>query len=153
MRPVLFILGLLLVGVLVSATLAASPQAAASPDQNTWRYVWHSGEWWYWLPQEKWVYWRNNQWNDYDPAFATNAGQGVNRSYGGSSATGAANSDIRPFYGHADSQWGFGDAGARNSRIRPFYGHALPQEGIYEGTAPGEDIGPFYGKALRFSGR
>jgi hypothetical protein len=116
------ILTLLIAGSIVSTGLGASPQPAASPDQNAWRYVWHNGAWWYWLPQQKWVYWQSNHWNDYNPpAFASIPGQS---GYGAASD----NSDIRPFYGHAESRWGYGDVGARNSRIRPFYGHALPQE-------------------------
>src|SRR5690349_20360804 len=25
-------------------------------DGNQWRYRWHVGQWWYWLPSNRWVY-------------------------------------------------------------------------------------------------
>ena len=74
--------------------------------QDQWRYTFHNGEWWYWLPADRWVYWRDNRWNDYDPKTFTypNASGVVVTSRNGSSygSRAADNSDIRPFYGHAD---------------------------------------------------
>jgi len=29
-----------------------------------WRYQFHNGLWWYWLPEGRWVYWSNNRWMD-----------------------------------------------------------------------------------------
>ena len=39
----------------------------AGPTPRSWRYTFHNGEWWYWLPTSRWVYWRDNRWNAYDP--------------------------------------------------------------------------------------
>lgn len=39
----------------------------AVPD-NQWRFRYHRGTWWYWLPSSRWVYWRNGTWIDFDPA-------------------------------------------------------------------------------------
>lgn len=36
----------------------------SGPEQ--WRYRFHNGEWWYWLPENRWVIWRNGQWIAYD---------------------------------------------------------------------------------------
>ena len=38
-----------------------------SQRQDRWRYTFHNGEWWYWLPASHWVFWRDNRWNAYDP--------------------------------------------------------------------------------------
>jgi hypothetical protein len=49
-----------------------SPQAATETPQPTsstgeaWRFRRHDGLWWYWLPSERWVYWHEGQWVDYD---------------------------------------------------------------------------------------
>jgi len=42
---------------------APAPRAAGGDD---WRYRWHEGRWWYWLPSERWVYWEDGRWVDYD---------------------------------------------------------------------------------------
>ena len=49
---------------------AAGQEAAKEKQdrrQEQWRFAFHKGEWWYWLPENRWVYWRDNRWNDYDP--------------------------------------------------------------------------------------
>jgi len=43
---------------------AITPQPSEVPG-DSWRYRWHGGTWWYWLPSERWVVWSNNQWTDY----------------------------------------------------------------------------------------
>jgi len=35
---------------------------------NQWRYKFHNGTWWYWLPENRWVYWNNGSWANYDAA-------------------------------------------------------------------------------------
>lgn len=35
-------------------------------DPNRWRFVLQNGEWWYWLPSNSWVIWRENRWMPYD---------------------------------------------------------------------------------------
>src|SRR5712672_2254825 len=32
-----------------------------------WRYRYHRGEWWYWMPANYWTYYRNGNWLTYDP--------------------------------------------------------------------------------------
>ena len=51
-----------------------TPSAAAAVDQKSgpatgekWRFRQHQGLWWYWLPSEKWVYWSDGKWVNYDP--------------------------------------------------------------------------------------
>jgi hypothetical protein len=36
-------------------------------DDNQWRYRFYNGVWWYWLPENRWVYWSNGAWLDYNP--------------------------------------------------------------------------------------
>ncbi len=33
-----------------------------------WRLVHHNNRWWFWTPNESWMYFQNNQWNDYRAA-------------------------------------------------------------------------------------
>lgn len=51
---------------------AASPNAvqkadadAAAPN-NAWRFRYHAGYWWYWLPTESWVWHDGRRWIDYE---------------------------------------------------------------------------------------
>lgn len=37
-------------------------------DDIQWRYRFYNGVWWYWLPDNRWVYWSNNAWQDYNPS-------------------------------------------------------------------------------------
>ena len=51
-----------------TVTAADQPQTAAeAASDDAWRFRQHQGLWWYWLPSEKWVYWSDGQWVDYDP--------------------------------------------------------------------------------------
>jgi uncharacterized protein YkwD len=36
--------------------------AGAKSQDETWRYRWHEGRWWYWLPSERWVVWLDGRW-------------------------------------------------------------------------------------------
>jgi hypothetical protein len=39
---------------------------ALNNDRNApWRFTRHNGEWWYYTPQNQWMYHRNGQWNAY----------------------------------------------------------------------------------------
>jgi hypothetical protein len=29
---------------------------------QAWRYRWHEGRWWYWLPSQEWAVWIDGQW-------------------------------------------------------------------------------------------
>lgn len=44
----------------------ASPAVEASGRGESWRFVFHNGEWWYWMPTQQWVYWRHGKWHRFD---------------------------------------------------------------------------------------
>jgi len=52
---------------------------------NRWRYRYHNGEWWYWMPANHWMYYRDNNWSKYDANSFRNSNRystgyrGVNR--------------------------------------------------------------------------
>jgi hypothetical protein len=51
------------------AATAAEPAATAQKvDDNKWRMRWHNGRWWYWLPNERWVWWTGSMWTAQEPA-------------------------------------------------------------------------------------
>ena len=53
----------------VQAPPADSRVAPSGP--NGWRYKFHRGQWWYWLPGNTWATWDGTRWNHYtndDPA-------------------------------------------------------------------------------------
>ena len=43
-------------------------QTAAYAPAPDWRYRFYRGEWWYWMPANFWMYFRNGNWITYDPA-------------------------------------------------------------------------------------
>lgn len=143
----------LVLGVVVIALPGVSTAQAA--DQRTiqvqdhWRYTFHNGEWWYWLPTKKWVYWRENRWNEFDPKTYVSPGWSGVRATGLAGATygGRAdyNSDIRPYYGRAESTLDRRRL-EPNNEVGPFYGHALPSE-VFGGGVGRRAIRPFYGRA------
>jgi hypothetical protein len=101
------------------------------------------------LPENRWVYWRANQWNHYDaksfaPGRSAAVAQGsqVGPSYGSR----ASGSDIRPFYGHAGSDFGYQSSG--EGEIGPFYGHAMPGEVFGGWRARRSSTRPYYGHAM-----
>jgi hypothetical protein len=132
----------------LSAVQAAEPNVAYGQDQ--WRYTFHNGEWWYWLPANRWVYWRDNQWNDYNPqTFKSRCSTGAiptTRSRSSSDNRAATDSDIRPFYGHAQSNLDRRPL-EENSEVGPFYGHVLPSE-VFGDWRERRSIRPFYGHAV-----
>ncbi len=118
-------------------------------NQDPWRFTFHNGEWWYWLPANRWVYWRDNRWNDYDPQTFTYssgarfvpAGRVITSSAAGQTEL---NGDIRPFYGHSQSELDRRPL-ERNGEVGPFYGHTLPSE-VFGPVHRG--IRPYYGHAI-----
>jgi hypothetical protein len=48
-----------------NAPANAKGPSADGPDK--WRYRWHEGLWWYWLPENRWVYWHDGKWVSYEP--------------------------------------------------------------------------------------
>lgn len=51
------------VGVTASRSGAASRPAADK--SGRWRYKYHDGRWWYWLPSNSWVFYHNKRWVPY----------------------------------------------------------------------------------------
>jgi hypothetical protein len=45
----------------------AQQQNVQRVDSNDPRLVRFNNEWWYWMPGDYWVYYRNNNWSRYDP--------------------------------------------------------------------------------------
>jgi hypothetical protein len=43
-----------------------SATTSTAADQS-WRYRFDQGFWWYWLPSNRWAYWSGNQWFEYAP--------------------------------------------------------------------------------------
>jgi len=49
------------------ASAAGKDTGTAKPAEGErWRFRWHQGLWWYWLPSDSWVYWTDNRWVPYD---------------------------------------------------------------------------------------
>ena len=133
---------------------ASDKSQTAGEKQNQqsdkWRFNFYNGEWWYWLPTNRWVYWRDNRWNAYTPSTYTHpdAGAFVSDGRGGWVYTNGAvtPSDNRPFYGHAMSGWDWRPS-QMNEENRPFYGHAMPSE-FFGGWRSRSANRPFYGHAV-----
>ena len=58
---------------LLCATDPARAQVATSvPIQSAgssdWRYQWHNGQWWYYTPEQQWMYHAGGNWNAHHPA-------------------------------------------------------------------------------------
>ncbi len=122
-----------------AAGLASPPPSTKADDNNQWRFKYHSGHWWYWLPENRWVYWRNGQWNDLTPPATASSDQGATastRRRKSRTLSGAESDsvDIAPFYGRAESSIDRGPS--RNEEIGPFYGHALPRDVFGSGLMP-----------------
>lgn len=116
----------------------AAPAPAAPPDanraesklpanSNAWRYVRHGGQWWYWLPEKRWIYWQGDRWNNYVEATAAvndaspspQAGRPVRLAIGD-------RDEVQPYYEHAQSRPYGGPS--RQEEIGPYYGNALPRD-------------------------
>jgi hypothetical protein len=139
----------LVVGAITLMGAGLSAPIAQAANQDGWRCVFSNGEWWYWLPQGRWVYWRNSRWNDYNASTFVPADRSrrVARDSSGSASGNvpAAPSDIRPFYGHAQSRIDYRSLEAEE--IGPFYGHVLPREFLGFWSSRRFGIRPFYGHA------
>ena len=141
--------GLLALAQFSLPTVNGAEQKAKQGDQQ-WRFTYHNGEWWYWLPTNQWVYWRNNRWNDYDPQTFiypyVPAVVPAGRATVGYSGQTVPNDDIRPFYGHSQSELDRRPV-ERNGEVGPFYGHALPTE-VFGPWRSRQANRPFYGHAV-----
>jgi hypothetical protein len=110
----------------------ANAGVAANQSGDRWRYRWHNGAWWYWTPENRWIYSRGSQWFNYDPAVV--AVPGVR--YSG-----------QPAYGYYPGPYrysvGYGG----------YYGPVY-QGGYYYGpggyySQPGVSVGLGFGRGLR----
>jgi hypothetical protein len=140
------------------AVNGAEPKAKQNnqkQDDQQWRFTFHNGEWWYWLPENRWVYWRDNRWNDYNPQTFTYRNNGgaafvpagqVVTGYSGYATQTVPNEEIRPYYGHAESQLDRRSL-QQNEETGPFYGHALPNE-VFGPWRSRNANRPYYGHAI-----
>ena len=152
---------LLVAGMVLSVGPAAAPHATAAEAKATsgadaWRFVWFQGRWWYWLPDNRWVYWQNDCWNRYpcvvtvqtrssrEPAGPV-TGAGTGQTMAGGGGTSGTRDEVRPFYGHAESSILYGSSDGQDE-IGPFYGRTVPRRSVGFGGSS-EDIEPFYGHA------
>lgn len=62
----------------------ANAAVAANSSGDQWRYRWHNGNWWYWTPENRWLYRNGNEWANYEPAitFAPDPGYATQPTYG-----------------------------------------------------------------------
>ena len=62
MKTVLFTMW---AAVALVVPVAAQQTASGSSTQPDWRYCWHEGRWWYWMPENRWVIWSGTAWAPY----------------------------------------------------------------------------------------
>ncbi|MCE5266891.1 MAG: hypothetical protein LLG00_03285 [Planctomycetaceae bacterium] len=118
MRLLLLAIALLFVGV---GTASAADRSSPG-NQDDWRYVYYNDEWWYWLPEGRWLFWRDGRWNSYAPDSFTLCPTVVPWSYGWPAWYGVG---VGPFYERAyGSYYGYG---GEESEIGPFYGRPFPR--------------------------
>jgi hypothetical protein len=145
-----FVAVAIVLSVLGSSTLSAAEQRAAS-----WHHRYWNSLWWYWMPEGRWVYWQNNQWNNYPISTiklvsytegGVNTRDGLPRSEAsGQSCNAAAVSGIPQSSGHAVPPRAYqGDVG--QSDIGPLYGKARSSTASHSSSANAE-AGPFYDHA------
>jgi hypothetical protein len=70
----------------------------ADRKDNYWRYRHWGNEWWYWLPESHWSYWRDGRWNHYDANTYVEASPTAVDSGSSSSASGPYYEDQNGFY-------------------------------------------------------
>lgn len=66
-----------------SARPTSADAAAPGPSGETWRYRRHQGQWWYWLPSEKWVVWNGDRWVAHVPQVSTRSSTRSSNARGG----------------------------------------------------------------------
>jgi hypothetical protein len=120
----------------------ANVAVAASPSGDQWRYRWHNGNWWYWTPENRWVYRNGNGWTNYEPAitFAPNPIYAPQPAYGyyGSNP-----------YGYYSSPYGYSTGYGSYYNYSPAYrGGGYYGPGRYYG-GPGISIGTGRGGGFR----
>jgi hypothetical protein len=70
----------------LQARAGATLRAGEELRDARWRFAQHNGEWWYYSPENNWMYHRDGQWNEFaEDSFVPNAGAGQ---FGGEYASG-----------------------------------------------------------------
>ncbi len=46
----------------LNGSIVGKPNGAAATNE-LWRYRWHEGRWWYYLPNNQWVWWDGAEWS------------------------------------------------------------------------------------------
>lgn len=50
----------------VTSEAESAPTANAQKQKDySWRYRWHDGHWWYWMPNKTWMIWEGARWTKY----------------------------------------------------------------------------------------
>jgi hypothetical protein len=113
---------------------AASTTEAVAVASNgeRWRYRFHNGTWWYWLPTKRWMVWSSGQWVDYVPTTVTYV---PSQSY-------------VPSYGYGSSY----SYPSGYSRYYSGYGGYSPFYGGYGGYGRGLGVGLYFGGGHHFGG-
>jgi hypothetical protein len=64
MKRILWVIVAFMPLAMAAATLQAadSTKAKAGTSTTDWRYVWHEGRWWYWMPSNRWMVWTDSRW-------------------------------------------------------------------------------------------
>ena len=98
-------------------TIPAKP----APPGDGWRYVWENGRWWYWKPNNSWVYWEGGRWVDFAPQSLT----GDYATSGGYTTNYAPAAD--PYY----ARRGYDYVGPRATYYSPYTYWGYPTWGSY----------------------
>ena len=107
--------------VQADSRVAANIAGDNRPDQ--WRYRYQGGHWWYWTPQNHWMWDNNGQWMDYQPS--------------GSYTTGYGSYDVSPSQGYYYSYPSYGYGGYDYSYPGYWYGGGYyGRPGISVGVGP-----------------
>ncbi|HEY5312933.1 MAG TPA: hypothetical protein VIK18_10460 [Pirellulales bacterium] len=64
-----------------SATAAKSAADELASRPEPWRYQWHNNHWWYYTPQDSWLYYDSHGWQTYVPPTAMYSSPRYHRSY------------------------------------------------------------------------
>jgi len=132
-----------------SAGIPANAAGAAlvNPSGDQWRYRWHNGHWWYWTPENRWVYRNGNQWTSYPPALPVPPALLVapDPSYASQPAYG--NYAPNP-YGYYSSPYGYSTGYGGYYNYSPGYQGGYYAPGPYY-ARPGISIGTGRGGGIR----
>jgi|GEM_PF-6907883 len=105
----------------VNAPELAPHLAPATQSDNQWRFKYYNGRWWYWMPDETWVYWQDGRWLHYDPSSFTPAATQPQL---------AASTPARGNSGYRTFSRGRGNTYYGNSSNRPVFVPMLGYPGI-----------------------